>query len=90
MAENSQDLINKLANYLIQHPGSYYYYGMNTTVLGLVCERATKKTLAELVKERITDPMKIEGLAYDLPKGAPCYQDFLEKTLYSELLSMVN
>ena len=70
-AENSQDLINKLALLpLCQHPGSYYYYGMNTTVLGLVCERATGKTLAELVKERITDPMKIEGLAYDLPEGA--------------------
>jgi CubicO group peptidase (beta-lactamase class C family) len=70
-AENSQDLINKLALLpLCQHPGSYYFYGMNTTVLGLVCERATGKTLAELVKERITDPMKIEGLAYDLPEGA--------------------
>ena len=30
-AENSQDLINKLALLpLCQHPGSYYYYGMNT------------------------------------------------------------
>ena len=67
---------------LIQHSGSYYYYGTNTTVLGLVCERATRKTLAELVKERITDPMKIKGLAYDLPKETPCYQDFLVRTPY--------
>jgi CubicO group peptidase (beta-lactamase class C family) len=71
MAENSQDLINKMAKLpLVQNPGSYYYYGMNTTVLGLLCERATGKTLAQLVKERITDPMKIKGLAYDLPDGA--------------------
>ena len=80
MAENSQDLINKLALLpLCQHPGSYHYYGMNTTVLGLVCERATGKTLAELVKERITDPMKIEGLAYDLPQGATMLPRFSGK-----------
>mgnify|MGYP002701157303 CR=1 FL=1 len=79
-AENSEDLINKLALLpLCQHPGSYYYYGMNTTVLGLVCERATGKTLAELVKERITDPMKIEGLAYDLPEGASMLPRFSGK-----------
>ena len=43
-AENSQDLINKLAKLpLFQHSGSSYYYGTNTTVLGLVCERATGK-----------------------------------------------
>ena len=80
MAENSQDLINKLSLLpLCQHPGSYHYYGMNTTVLGLVCERASGKTLAELVKERITDPMKIEGLAYDLPKGATMLPRFSGK-----------
>ena len=79
-AENSQDLINKLALLpLCQHPGSYYYYGMNTTVLGLVCERATGKTLAELVKEHITDPMNIEGLAYDLPRGATMLPRFSGK-----------
>jgi CubicO group peptidase (beta-lactamase class C family) len=80
MAKNSQDLINKLALLpLCQHPGSYYYYGMNTTVLGLVCERATGKTLAELVKERITVPMKIEGLAYDLPEGSSMLPRFSGK-----------
>ena len=80
MAQNSQDLINKLAELpLCQHPGSYYFYGMNTTVLGLVCERATGKTLAELVKERITDPMKIKGLAYDLPQGATMLPRFSGK-----------
>ena len=79
-AENSQDLINKLAKLpLFQHSGSSYYYGTNTTVLGLVCERATGKTLAQLVKERITDPMKIKGLAYDLPQGATMLPRFSGK-----------
>ena len=79
-AKNSQDLINKLAKLpLCQHSGSSYYYGTNTTVLGLVCERATGKTLAQLVKERITDPMKIKGLAYDLPQGATMLPRFSGK-----------
>ena len=79
-AENSQDLINKLAKLpLFQHSGSSYYYGTNTTVLGLVCERATGKTLAQLVKERITEPMKIKGLAYDLPQGATMLPRFSGK-----------
>jgi CubicO group peptidase (beta-lactamase class C family) len=79
-AENSQDLINKLAKLpLFQHSGSSYYYGTNSTVLGLVCERATGKTLAQLVKERITDPMKIKGLAYDLPQGATMLPRFSGK-----------
>ena len=33
----------------------------------------------ELVKERISDPMKIEGLAYDLPEGATMLPRFSGK-----------
>ena len=69
-ARNSDELISKLANLpLIQHPGTDHFYGTNTTVLGLVAERATGKNLSELVKTYITDPMNIEGLQYGLPKG---------------------
>ena len=70
-SKNSQELINRMASLpLIQHSGTQYFYGTNTTVLGLVAERASGKTLAELVKDRITDPMQISGLQYDLPKEA--------------------
>ena len=69
-AENSQDLINRLSKLpLIQHSGTEYFYGTNTTVLGLVAERAAGKSLAQLLKERITDPMQIKGMRYDLPAG---------------------
>ena len=69
-AENSQDLINRLSKLpLIQHSGTDYFYGTNTTVLGLVAERAAGKSLAQLLKERITDPMQIKGMRYDLPAG---------------------
>ena len=67
-AENSQDLINRLSKLpLIQHSGTDYFYGTNTTVLGLVAERAAGKSLAQLLRERVTDPMQIKGMRYDLP-----------------------
>ena len=69
-AKNSQDLINKMSTLpLIQHSGTDYYYGTNTTVLGLVAERASGKSLAQLLKERVTEPMNITGMRYDLPDG---------------------
>ena len=69
-AKNSQALMNKLSVIpLIQHPGTEYYYGLNTTVLGLVAERATGKSLKQLVEERITEPMNIQGLQYTKPEG---------------------
>ena len=41
-APDSDALITHLAELpLIQQPGTEYFYGMNTTVLGLVIERAT-------------------------------------------------
>lgn len=69
-ATDSDDLINRLAQLpLIQQPGAGYFYGTNTTVLGLVAERATGKSLKQLVAERITGPLGIEGLQYGLPQG---------------------
>ncbi len=69
-ATDSDDLINRLAQLpLIQQPGTGYFYGTNTTVLGLVAERATGKSLSDLVTERATNPMKISGLQYGLPAG---------------------
>lgn len=67
-SKNSQELIDRLAQMpLIQHPGTNYFYGTNTTVLGLVAERATGKSLKQLVTERVTGPLNISGLQYGLP-----------------------
>ena len=69
-ALNSDELINKFANLpLIQQPGESHFYGTNITVLGLVSERATGQSLNELVKVRITDPLGINGLKYNLKRG---------------------
>lgn len=67
-SKNSEDLIKRIARLpLIQHSGTKYFYGTNTTVLGLVAERATNTSLKQLVEERMTGPLKIKGLQYGLP-----------------------
>ena len=70
-ASNSDELIERLARLpLVQQPGTAYFYGMNTSVLGLVAERATGKSLNDLVVEQIRDSLGIDGLRYDLPAGS--------------------
>lgn len=63
----NNEVIEKMAELpLIMIPGSADFYGTNTTVLGFVAERASGKTLAELLEERIKKPMGIQGLRYKL------------------------
>lgn len=70
-AADSDEFIARLADLpLIQYPGTTYYYGTNTTILGMVAERATGLSLKQLVEERLTGPLGIEGLQYDLPPDA--------------------
>ena len=79
-AKNSQDLIDRLAEMpLIQHPGTKHFYGTNTTVLGLVAERATGKSLKQLVEERLTKPLGIKGLQYGLPPHTTLLPTFSAK-----------
>lgn len=76
-AKNSQELIDRMSKLpLIQHSGTDYFYGTNTTVLGLVAERATGKSLKSLVAERITKPLKINGLQYGLPQNVQLLPKF--------------
>lgn len=67
-SKNTDEFIQKLAELpLVQQPGTTDFYGTNTTVLGFVAERATGKSLKQLVEERVTQPMDIKGLQYGLP-----------------------
>jgi len=66
-SKNSDELIQKLSELpLVDYPGNKHFYGLNTTVLGLVNERASSETLENLVKNRITEPMNINGLQYNM------------------------
>jgi len=67
-AKNTDEFIQKIAELpLVQQPGTTDFYGTNTTILGFVAERATGKSLKQLVEERVTGPMGIAGLQYGLP-----------------------
>ncbi|WP_420318472.1 serine hydrolase domain-containing protein [Ekhidna sp.] len=76
-AKNSDELIDRMSKLpLIQHSGTDYFYGTNTTVLGLVAERATGKDLSQLVEDRVTNPLKIAGLQYRIPTNAKLLPKF--------------
>lgn len=66
-AINSNDLIQRLSKLpLVQHSGTSYFYGLNTSVLGVIAERVTSLSLDNLVEQRMTSPMNIDGLKYKL------------------------
>ena len=70
-AADGAEFIERLAQLpLVQQPGASYYYGTNTSVLGLLAERASGQSLAQLVRERLAEPLGIQGLQYSLPEGA--------------------
>ena len=61
----NQEIINAMDKMpLVMHAGTEDFYGTNTTILGFVAERATGKTLDELLNERIKIPLGIKGLRY--------------------------
>lgn len=70
-ADSSRDFLRRIARLpLIQQPGDDYFYGLNTTVLGMLLERVTGMSLQQLVAARLTDPLNIDGLRYGLPSAA--------------------
>ena len=78
--KNNDEIILKMAEMpLIMIPGATYFYGTNTTVLGFVAERASGKTLDELLNERIKNPMGINGLSYKLTPEINLFPTFSGK-----------
>ncbi|MEP3654582.1 MAG: serine hydrolase [Litorimonas sp.] len=74
-AKSSDALINRIAK-LPLHPDGVgqNQYGIGTTILGLVAERATGLGFDEIVESRLTAPLGIsETLKYTLPKGTTMY-----------------
>ena len=76
-AENGDQLIDILSMLpLAQQPGERYFYGMNTSVLGLLIERVTGKSLHQNLIERVTNVYNIEGLDYIKPEGVELIPSF--------------
>ena len=74
-SSSTEELINRIAQ-LPLHPDGVgvHQYGLGTTILGLVAERATGRSFDEVVKEHITGPLGIaQTLTYELPKHVPIY-----------------
>lgn len=74
-ATSSDDLINRIAN-LSLHPNGVgdHQYGIGTTVLSLVAERATGLEFDDIVETRLTGPLGIaETLKYTLPEQVETY-----------------
>ena len=74
-AASSQDLINRIAK-LSLHPDGVgeHVYGIGTTLLGLVAERATGQRFDKVVETRLTGPLGIaDTLKYTLPAGASMF-----------------
>lgn len=69
-SSDSNDLINRFSELpLLLHPGTEYFYGTNTTILGVVAERATGLNLKRLVETRLSNHLNIQGLKYNLSKN---------------------
>lgn len=74
-AASSDELITRIAT-LPLHPTGLgeYQYGIGTTVLGLVAERATGQGFDEIVEAHITEPLGIaDTLKYTLPENVSTY-----------------
>lgn len=71
-AGSSNELISRISRLpLSDSSDGKYEYGIGTTVLSLVAERATDKRFNSLVSELITGPIGIESeLRYKLPQNA--------------------
>lgn len=74
-AASSQDLINRIAKFSLHPDGvGEHVYGIGTTLLGLVAERATGESFDQIVESRLTGPLGIsETLTYTLPQDVSTY-----------------
>ena len=74
-ATSSDDLIGRIARLRLHPEGvGSHYYGIGTTILGLVAERATGKSFDHLVRSRITKPLGVaDTLRYTKPEGVELY-----------------
>lgn len=52
---------------LLFHPGERWYYGLSVDIQALLAERLTGKPFAELLQERLLNPLKMHDTGYFIP-----------------------
>src|SRR5256885_6722833 len=55
---------------LISQPGGRCAYGYNTYILGCLADRASRMPLDQLIRTRITGPLKMNDTYFFVPRGA--------------------
>jgi len=66
-AQTSQAMVEKLSGIpLVYEPATTFEYGMSTDVLGHAIERLTRKSLGELFKSSILDPLGLRDTGFIL------------------------
>jgi CubicO group peptidase (beta-lactamase class C family) len=69
-AKDMDDFAARLADvHLAFDPGADWHYGINTDVLGLVVARVAKKSLGEVLRERVFAPLGMSDTAFWVPAG---------------------
>jgi CubicO group peptidase (beta-lactamase class C family) len=77
---NADAWIAKLAAFpLMDHPGEVWRYDTSITLLGALIERATGRSLADALAERIFRPLNMKDTGFMVPaeklnRFPPCYQ----------------
>ena len=76
--QSTDTILAKLSRIpLMFQPGTDEQYGFNTSVLGFVLERASGRSLDQLVQERLREPLGLDQFGYNIPAGATQYPFFV-------------
>jgi len=69
--QSNAEMVEKLARLpLLYAPGAVFEYGMSTDVLGRIVEVCTGKTLGEVLRERIFEPLEMESTGFEVSRDA--------------------
>ena len=63
-----ENLKNLAKSPLLYTPGTQWHYSLATDVLGAVIEKATGKKLAEIVQEKVTNPLGMKNTRFYFPQ----------------------
>jgi CubicO group peptidase (beta-lactamase class C family) len=64
------EVLKRLGQIPLAHqPGTFWEYGVAVDVLGLLIERVSRKSLDQILKDSLFDPLGMKDTAFWIPKG---------------------